>query len=175
MQVNWHHHQHRLGTPWTALEPYQNIRVGSRIRLDEYRRTGNWHEAIGRYHAPGSDTSAPAPDGTVSATGREASGDSRRGSVMKKLEAHVTTVSISAIPVIGLQPLFSSNGVLHFLATQYLRTKGIKPQFPNGIVSSVSFVSTTNTARSLAGFVSLALALTPWRSPGSSVKLCPAS
>jgi hypothetical protein len=32
----------------------------------------------------------------------------------------------------------------------------------------------TNTARSLAGFVSLALALTPWRSPGSSEKLCPA-
>src|SRR5262249_50155889 len=50
-------------------------------------------------------------------------------------------------------------GVPHFLATQYLRTKGIKPQFPNGIVSSVSFVSTTNTARSLAGFVLLALAL----------------
>jgi hypothetical protein len=52
--------------------------------------------------------------------------------------------------------------------------KGIQPQFPNGIVSSVSFVSTTNTARSLAGFVLLALALTPWRSPGSSEKLCPA-
>ena len=34
-----------------------------------------------------------------------------------------------------------------------------KPQFPNGIVSSVSFVSTTNTARSLAGFVLVALAL----------------
>jgi len=65
-------------------------------------------------------------------------------------------------------------GVPHFLATQYLRTKGIKPQFPNGIVSSVSFVSTTNTARSLAGFVLLAFALTPWRSPGSSEKLCPA-
>ena len=57
---------------------------------------------------------------------------------------------------------------------QYLRTKGSKPQFPNGIVSSVSFVSTTNTARSLAGFDWLALALTPWRSPGSSEKLCPA-
>jgi hypothetical protein len=56
----------------------------------------------------------------------------------------------------------------HFLARQYLRTKGIKPQFPNGIVSSVSFVSTTNTARSLARFVLLALALTRWRSPGSS-------
>src|SRR6185436_13235343 len=51
---------------------------------------------------------------------------------------------------------------------------GIETQFPNGIVSSVSFVSTTNTARSLAGFVLLALALTPWRSPGSSEKLCPA-
>src|SRR5262245_61633233 len=51
----------------------------------------------------------------------------------------------------------------------------LRPQFPNGIVSSVSFVSTTNTARSLAGFVSLALALTLWRSPGSSEKLCPAS
>src|SRR6266480_1420559 len=45
---------------------------------------------------------------------------------------------------------------------------------PNGIVSSVSFVSTTNTARSLAGFVLLALALTAWRSPGSSEKFCPA-
>src|SRR5215470_19437528 len=52
--------------------------------------------------------------------------------------------------------------------------EGINPQFPNGIVSSVSFVSTTNTARSLAGFVLLALALTAWRSPGSSEKLCPA-
>ena len=59
-----------------------------------------------------------------------------------------------------------------FSRDQYLRTNGIKPQFPNGIVSSVSFVSTTNTARSLAGFVLLALALTPWRSPGSSDKLC---
>jgi len=66
-------------------------------------------------------------------------------------------------------------GVPHFLATQYLRTKGFKPQFPKGIVSSVSFVSTTNTARSLAGFIWLALALTPWRSPGNSEKLCPAA
>src|SRR3954451_18820068 len=52
----------------------------------------------------------------------------------------------------------------------------VRSQFPNGTVSSVSFVlvSTTNTARSLAGSVSLALALTPWRSPGSSEKLSPA-
>ena len=39
------------------------------------------------------------------------------------------------------------------LPRQYHRTKGIKPQFPNGTVSSVSFVSTTNTTRSLASFV----------------------
>ena len=49
----------------------------------------------------------------------------------------------------------------------------IRPQSTNWIVSSVSFVSTTNTVKSLAGFVSPALALTPW-SPGSSKKLSPA-
>jgi hypothetical protein len=43
------------------------------------------------------------------------------------------------------------------------------------IVSSISFVSTTNTTRSLARCVSPALALTAWPSPGSSEKLCPAS
>jgi len=50
---------------------------------------------------------------------------------------------------------------------------GDGPQSPNGTVSSVSLVWTTNTARSLAGVVLLALALTRWRSPGSSEKLCP--
>ena len=48
------------------------------------------------------------------------------------------------------------------------------PQFPNGVASAVSFVSTTNTARSLAGCVSLAFALTRWIWPGSSEKHCPA-
>src|SRR5262249_40211243 len=90
--------------------------------------------------------------------------------------------SIVCVPAATRSPAFRSVdrtagtciGIPHFLATQSLRTKGIKPQFPNGIVSSVSFVSTTNTARSLAGFVLLPLALTPWRSPGSSEKFCPA-
>src|SRR4029453_14677692 len=44
-----------------------------------------------------------------------------------------------------------------------LLSGGARPQFPKGIVSTVSFVSTTNTASSLAGSVSLALALTAWR------------
>ena len=50
----------------------------------------------------------------------------------------------------------------------------IEPYFPNGVVSSVSLVSTMNTASSLAGSVSLPLALTSWRSPGISEKLSPA-
>jgi hypothetical protein len=49
-------------------------------------------------------------------------------------------------------------GGAHFLATQYRHTNGTKPQFPNGIVSSVSFVSAANAAKSLAGFVWPALA-----------------
>src|SRR6516225_3843258 len=65
-------------------------------------------------------------------------------------------------------------GPRHGIKFVFGGTKSIKPYFPNGIVSSVSFVSTTKTARSLAGFVLLALALTAWRSPGSSEKLCPA-
>src|SRR5579872_3514119 len=54
------------------------------------------------------------------------------------------------------------------------RVAATQLQLPSGVVSSVSFESTTNTARSLAGFVLLALALTAWRSPGISEKLCPA-
>ena len=42
-----------------------------------------------------------------------------------------------------------------------------------GIVSSFSFVSTTNTASSFAGSVLLAFSLTLCRSPGISEKLCP--
>ena len=49
-----------------------------------------------------------------------------------------------------------------------------RTHFSKGIVNSVSSVSTTNTARSFAGCVLLALALTLWRSPGSSEKLSPA-
>lgn len=42
-----------------------------------------------------------------------------------------------------------------------------------GEVSTVSSVSTTKTASSLAGSVVLALALTAWRSPGISEKFSP--
>ena len=53
------------------------------------------------------------------------------------------------------------DGSKHFLYCNFtvgshhsaVASSSSKAQFPNGIVNSVSFVSTTNTARSLAGFV----------------------
>jgi hypothetical protein len=54
----------------------------------------------------------------------------------------------------GVMPSLGCH-LAHHLSAWY------QTQFPNGIVSSVSFVSTPNTARSLAGSVLLALALTP--------------
>ncbi len=53
MQVNWHYHHKKLGTPWEALEPFNNTRTGAKILQAEYNKTGAWHTAIGRYHSPG--------------------------------------------------------------------------------------------------------------------------
>ena len=44
----------------------------------------------------------------------------------------------------------------------------------NGVVSTLSLLSVTNTASSFAGFVPLALRLMRWTAPGSSKKLSPA-
>jgi hypothetical protein len=48
-----------------------------------------------------------------------------------------------------------------------------QPRYLSGIRISCSFVSTTKMARSRAGLVELALALTLWWSPGISVQLSP--
>jgi len=53
MQINWRYHHKKLGTPWQALEPIHNTRTGARILSDEYKKTGEWKQAIGRYHSPG--------------------------------------------------------------------------------------------------------------------------
>lgn len=53
MQINWSYHAKRLGDPWQALDPYNNLRVGAQILLAEYHRSGDWMEAAGRYHNPG--------------------------------------------------------------------------------------------------------------------------
>lgn len=53
MQVNWHYHHQQLGTPWEALEPFNNTRAGAKILKAEYQTAGDWPVAIGRYHSPG--------------------------------------------------------------------------------------------------------------------------
>lgn len=53
MQVNWHYHHTKLGSPWQALAPYHNLRIGSRILTTQYAGTHDWLTAVGRYHAPG--------------------------------------------------------------------------------------------------------------------------
>ena len=53
MQINWRYHHKELGTPWQALEPIHNTRTGARILRDEYKISGEWKQAIGRYHSPG--------------------------------------------------------------------------------------------------------------------------
>ncbi|MEW8644213.1 MAG: transglycosylase SLT domain-containing protein, partial [Candidatus Thiodiazotropha sp.] len=52
MQVNWRYHQDRLGTPWQALDPYHNIRVGAGILQDCYATRQDWWGSVGCYHSP---------------------------------------------------------------------------------------------------------------------------
>jgi hypothetical protein len=52
MQVNWRYHQDRLGSPWQALEPYHNLRVGAEILQDCYENKHDWWTSVGCYHAP---------------------------------------------------------------------------------------------------------------------------
>jgi soluble lytic murein transglycosylase-like protein len=52
MQVNWQSHEARLHDPWTALDPYYNLRLGAWLLATEARARGDLHDAIGRYHAP---------------------------------------------------------------------------------------------------------------------------
>lgn len=60
MQVNWYWHREALKEPWTALDPYYNLRTGARILRDHYQQSGDWLTAIGRYHAPGNPVWARA-------------------------------------------------------------------------------------------------------------------
>jgi soluble lytic murein transglycosylase-like protein len=51
MQVNWHWHNHRLGSFAQALDPYFNLQVGAAILLERHAANhGNWFRAIGEYH-----------------------------------------------------------------------------------------------------------------------------
>ena len=52
MQVNWRYHEERLGTPWQALDPYHNLRVGAEILQECYTTRQDWWASVGCYHAP---------------------------------------------------------------------------------------------------------------------------
>ena len=52
MQVNWRYHQDQLGTPWQALDPYHNLRVGAGILQSCYVDRQDWWASVGCYHAP---------------------------------------------------------------------------------------------------------------------------
>ncbi len=52
MQVNWRYHREQLGTPWQALDPYHNLRVGAAILQGCYISRRDWWESVGCYHAP---------------------------------------------------------------------------------------------------------------------------
>ena len=53
-QVNWRWHKDKFKSPWSALEPYTNLRVAAKILRQEYSNSGgDWWKAVGRYHSPG--------------------------------------------------------------------------------------------------------------------------
>ena len=52
VQVNWHWHYQRLQNAWFALDPYRNLAVGASLLREHLQATGNWFEAVGRYHHP---------------------------------------------------------------------------------------------------------------------------
>lgn len=55
-QVSWNYHRSRLGTLWSALDPYHNLNVGAQILREMFDVTCasrcDWWRAIGMYHSP---------------------------------------------------------------------------------------------------------------------------
>lgn len=79
MQVSWLYHREALGHPWSALNPYHNLRVGAAILRAEHRRTGDWWRAVGRYHAPNNPKRAGRYRSRVATWYRRIAGEGRPG------------------------------------------------------------------------------------------------
>lgn len=52
MQVNWYWQYDKLSSPWTITDPTVNLKAGASILKAHYQDTGDWWEAVGRYHRP---------------------------------------------------------------------------------------------------------------------------
>lgn len=51
MQVCWKYHKRKLSQASLALDPWLNLRAGAAVLAEEYRATGDWWQAVGRYHS----------------------------------------------------------------------------------------------------------------------------
>lgn len=54
-QVSWHWHQRRFARIGDALVPMLNLKEGAAILREQYDASGDWWQAVGRYHDPGQD------------------------------------------------------------------------------------------------------------------------
>jgi hypothetical protein len=52
MQINWYWQYPLMGSPWRITDPAVNIKIGAQILKTHYDRSGDWWEAVGRYHRP---------------------------------------------------------------------------------------------------------------------------
>lgn len=52
MQINWYWQFGELGSPWRITDPAVNVKIGAQILKTHYDRSGDWWEAVGRYHRP---------------------------------------------------------------------------------------------------------------------------
>lgn len=50
LQVNWFYHREKLGSFWSALDPYPNIAAGARLLRDHFSETKSWFRAVANYH-----------------------------------------------------------------------------------------------------------------------------
>lgn len=54
-QVNWRWHRQRFAGINDALVPMLNLKAGAAILREQYELSGDWWQAVGRYHDPGED------------------------------------------------------------------------------------------------------------------------
>lgn len=85
MQVNWGYHQDKLRSPQRALDPYPNLAVGALILRQQFAATGDWAQAVARYHTGGLDTSE-----------RRERGARYAASVARQIAAHGLTFAQAA-------------------------------------------------------------------------------
>lgn len=50
LQLNWHWQFERLTSPWNATDPIYNLKTASAILAEHYAKTGDWWQAVGKYH-----------------------------------------------------------------------------------------------------------------------------